>query len=361
MQNRRLLNAVLSACSVLLMGGSALADVSSPVKSEQSILSFATNPSVDIAFGTWGPGLISEGPIGNKAVVRGQSFYLAFASGGRVVGAHDQSDRQWANWYYNLNRALLHSWLGDIPGQAQLILRVTPDGRVTAVKEIAFVPGLDKAGHFEMGSETHDAFLKRVNECLAAVKIPTIPSDSGASFKTATFVATFSADKNMEASIPDLNVLAAVPNDEKSQWIARICTILDAGFLYDESDALRLRLPEASRHRFIPSGIHHTLHSTNYGPGTGGITWLPATKGCADHQTSQALVATLASYIDSGRYTEAEAYAQTVLRDAASIKIQKQNLDRIQAAVEDAMKKGYFEMDRKNTPHPPSGAVPDFI
>jgi hypothetical protein len=187
-------------------------------------------------------------------------------------------------------------------------------------------------------------------------------------FKSATFVATFSADRNLYVAIPNLTVLVGVPRDEKSQWLARLCTILEAGFLYKESDALRSKLPMQLHHRFIPSeNFPHSLEPTNYGPGCGGI-WGMAKGKSLSQEGSEVLVQSLEGYVNSGRYVEAEGLAKAVVRNNAILdcdfglfflRLGASDVNRIKGAVEDAFKKGYFEMDWINTKNPPPEAAPN--
>lgn len=357
-------------CGLLLVGCTEVptepAHLPDPVVNEQSIFSFGKDRTLDVFFGPVGAGGVVQqrGPVGQRVVVVGQNFYLARGIKGQPITAFDpdvpEPDRQWSWWYRDVMNGLAENWKGDFPGLCQVILQITPDRRVTVVKEIAFIPALSKNGHFDTSEQTHRSFIADIKKCTEAFskKMPAFPRfPEQAHFRSATFVANFSADKNLFVAIPNLRVLVDVPKDEKSQWIARLCKILEAGFLYKEADALRTKLPPAVQQRFIPSGnFGHSLEPTNYGPGCGGL-WSMWTGRELSQDSSRTLIECLNAYIDAGRFVEAEGLAKAVARDNNSEGLffwglNSSQIYQLKIEVEEALKKGYFDMDWNNTKEP---------
>jgi hypothetical protein len=348
------------------------ARVLEPIVNEQSIFSFGADRTLDVFFGPDGAGGVVQkrGPVGQKVVVVGQNFYLARGKTGLPITAYDpavpEPDRQWSWWYHDVKNGLAENWKGSFPGLCQVILQITPDRKITIEKEIAFVPALSKDGQFDTSRQTHTAFVADIKKCTEefSKKMPAFPAqvDGQPLFKSATFVATFSADRNLFVAMPNLYILQGLPTDQKSQWIARLCKILEAGFLYQEADALKAKLPKVLRQPFIPSeNFAHSLEPTNYGPGCGGL-WSMWTGRELSQQSSEKLIALLNAYIEANRYVEAEALAEAVARDNNAeglffYGLSPSQIDQLKQEVEDALKKGYINMDWNNTKEPPPEAA----
>jgi hypothetical protein len=162
-------------------------------------------------------------------------------------------------------------------------------------------------------------------------------------FKSATFVATLSADRNIHAVIPNLTVLADIPSDEKSQWIARLCTILDAGYLYKESDNLRKQLPDHCQHDFIPRNAVHDLEERNSLPEDPGASGCPNRWRIVTQKTSDAVTAGLLYYIESRRFLEAQLFAASVVYDRDHFSLKVTEVNRIKADIEKYSQQGFFD------------------
>jgi hypothetical protein len=446
MFDTKLRSALLTICCVLLSGQYTFARTGQSFANDDcKILSFGKDSSLDATLGTSGGHCVygGDGPVGIKHVDIGENFCLVRGKTSTLISKVDPQvllpDRKWSFWYHSLGTKLSSHWSGDVPGQAQVILRVTPDYRITMIKELAFVPGLNKAGRFDTSDETHTRFMKSINECLAVIsgsQMPRFPFCASAELqlneqfdnefqditkqikrsqpyferkqsienaiwhdlrdhgmesgpadvkaqeevnawmtrpasilqgeqdrllrlrakhapdvkaverwtlqplRSASFVTTFGADRNMHAVIPNLSLLAGIPKDEKSQWIARICTILDSGTLNGASDILRSELPLQFHQRFIPRDVVHFMHLKPGVPGFEEFDGCTARMRFCTPKTSEAAAASLRRFLDANRFLEAQLLAGAIVYDYDHFRLTVHDVDRLTSAVEELSKKG---------------------
>ncbi|MBL0185776.1 MAG: hypothetical protein IPP97_08600 [Candidatus Obscuribacter sp.] len=221
----------------------------------------------------------------------------------------------WDAWVIKLARKIADEWTSELPGKQDLILKIGKDGKIEVLESIAFTPAIDQNAKFvteveKPGLET--AFTQSITRALNQAKTNnSIPFPAGSTATCAVITATFTVDKNLDVWIPDLRKLKNVPNDQRSLWIARICSLLDAGCLYEVSDVLRKELPLSTQIHFIPDDAFRSINAV----GTACVDYGPFSKSILTPEAKGYLLITLKHYLKENRYLEAELLAKRVSTD----------------------------------------------
>ena len=221
----------------------------------------------------------------------------------------------WDAWVIRLNRAIADEWKSALPGKQDVVLEVKRDGTIRIFEPIAFTPAIGQTGSFvtaQEAPELQDTFFESIKEALANVSTATpVPFPEGSTATCAVICATFNVDKNLDVWIPDLRRLKDVPRNQRSLWIARLCSLLDAGNLYTVSDALRLELPSEARVRFVEENEFRSINAV----GTACVDHGPFSQSILNMEAKAYLLKTLKEYLAKSRYLEAELLAKRVSTD----------------------------------------------
>ncbi len=221
----------------------------------------------------------------------------------------------WDAWTIEFSRALADEWKSNVPGKQQVVLKVDQNQRVELLQSVAFVPAVDTNGRFVTRHElptVEEDFAEAIESALERLSNSgklRFPTGSTATNAIVTF--TFNVDSNLDVWLPDLRTVKTVPEDQKSQWIARICTILDAGCIYKVSDALRSQLPAASQIHFIDDNSFRSLHSIRIAY----VSGEPMPQTLVTKEGQEYLLSSLKNYLKEARYREAELLAKYVASD----------------------------------------------
>jgi hypothetical protein len=216
----------------------------------------------------------------------------------------------WDAWMIGFTRSLADEWTSVVPGKEQFLLKVLPDGQVTVIQPIAFVPSINDKNEFvteKMVPDLRQTFESSVSEAIIRASESgklVFPHDATAT--EAIVSVTFNKDKNLETCLPDVRLVQNVPQDQLSLWTARICTILDTGGLYDVSDQLRKGFPRAARNHFIPDGFYPDVETVGT-PSAANSLLTPDAK-CYLHLA-------IADYLRGHQYYEAQALAHRIVND----------------------------------------------
>lgn len=272
------------------------------VNSDGSLSLKGTAQFFDLDFGGADAGFSHPGPVGVKAVTLGQHFYIndeknsellqqpkkeaaptvmGFSAHERIsaagslridsTGFHSNfhQNNPWLVWYSALAGALGKGWEANLPGQEQVVIEVKNNGQLSIDQDVVFIPMLsanDKFVTTATDKQITNEFRETIKTALAKVSgtdVATFPKGSTAT--AVKLLATFVADHDLSVSVPDLRAVAIPEQDERSLRIVRLCTILEAGYLYDQADHLRTQLDKSVQHRFIAPDAPHRLVSM--GPG----------------------------------------------------------------------------------------------
>lgn len=221
----------------------------------------------------------------------------------------------WDAWVIKLDRVIADEWKSDLPGKQDLVLEVKKDGSIQIFESIAFTPAIDQNGRFVTEKERpglQNEFAQSISKALdraAATKALRFPEGSTAT--SAVICATFTVDKNLDVYIPDLRKLKDIPQNQRCLWIARICSLLDAGCLYEVSDALRKELPAEAQVRFVEENLFRSINAV----GTACVDYGPFSKFILTPEAKGCLLATIKEYLAANRYLEAELLAKRVSTD----------------------------------------------
>lgn len=260
--------------------------IKATIRSDGTLVLEGTARYTDLVFGGADTAFTGDGPVGIRSVTMGQHLYLKdecaqlqkqldtrHTGGGNLhirpdgVTIDDHSAQGgWLGWSTELARTLGKNWKADVPGQMQVLLEANPNGDLRVVEQGAFTAGVDRANAFVTTTKSpnwHSQFRSGIEQAVHLVaKSPAVVFPTGSTAKSVILMATFVADHDLQVSIPDLSTFRGLPDEEATLRIARICSILDSAYLYEESDHLRKSfLPSQLQHRFVPEGVHHHFYS----------------------------------------------------------------------------------------------------
>ncbi|MBX9638465.1 MAG: hypothetical protein K2X97_01665, partial [Mycobacteriaceae bacterium] len=205
----------------------------------------------------------NEGPQGLKSVTFAPHLYIKGETKRPIIDSREKDG--WFYWFNQLAQLLGQTWRGDIPGQMQLLMQCGPKGELNFLQEFAFFPGVNSKARVETKKDNPE-LEKRFREALDTTiqglsKSGSAAFPKGSTASSALLLVTFVADHDLQVWLPELKVLNGVPDDERSIRIARMCCALDTAYLFDQSDRLRMQLPEGLRHRFVPDKSRHQFFS----------------------------------------------------------------------------------------------------
>ncbi len=259
--------------------------IKATIRADGSLMLQGSAKYIDLVFGGADTGFSDDSPVGIRAVTLGQHLYVQDEKNGALLKQLSSPQRNgtlnigtdgitrgdhrdeggWLSWSSDMARSLGQKWSADIPGQLQVLVEVNASGNMRMIEKGAFFPATDSRNNFVTAANSPrliERFAKSINDAIGKLdksQFANFPSASAA--KSVVFMATFVADHDLQISVPDFSTFSGLAEDEQSLRIARICSILDASYLSNEADHLRLLLPEALRHNFIPDGVQHQFYS----------------------------------------------------------------------------------------------------